>query len=142
MAALVGWQDPQVGPRRERLAAAKAAQMRTLADAVQTQIPKSTPAGRAARRPGDGNLKIVALLCGDASRSKFGDAAPECALQIEGEGRGAELVFPDGRTEAMSPMEGHPDHLAIEALFGSEHPRDAVLVRVVSRGTAQFWRMP
>ena len=142
VAALVGWQDPEVAPRRERLKKAKAAQMRTLADAVQTQIPRSTPAGRAAKRPGGGSLKLIAWLCGQAASTTFGEAAPDCALQIEGEGEGAELVFPDGRTEELRLMEGHPDHLEAEHTLGTDHPRKAVLLRVTSGGDAQFWRMP
>ncbi len=142
VAALVGWQDPEVAPRRARLKEAKAAQMRTLADAVQTQIPKSTPPGRAAKRPGGGSLKLIALICGDASMTKFGELAPECAVQVEGDGSGADLVYPDGRTEPLTAIEGHADHLAANSGLGTDHPRKAVLLRVTSGGGVQFWRMP
>ncbi len=142
IAALAGWSDPELGPARERLVAAKAAQMRTLADAVQGQIPRSTPVDRAAKRPGGGSLKVIALRCGESLRAALGEQAPECALQIDGDGDGADLVFPDGRTEPLHPIEGHPDHLVPGSLRGDLHPRKAVLLRVVSGGGVQFWRMP
>ncbi len=142
VAALVGWSDPAVEPRRRRLAKAKSDELRTLADAVKSQVARATPVGRPARRPDEGNLIVVALHCGDAARSKLGDAAPPCVLEIGGEGSGVDLVWPNGRTEALSPVEGHPTLLAADHFHGTSHPRKAVLVRVTDGKGVQFWRVP
>lgn len=142
VAGLVGWSHAELTDRRRRFTEAKAAQMRTLADAVQTQLAKATPVGRDARRPGDTSFRVDALICGEDARARFGDTAPQCALQFGGTGTGVDLVWPDGRTEALTPLEGHPGYLAASTPLGGESPQKAVLARVADQGGVQFWKMP
>ncbi len=142
VAGLVGWEHPEITARRRRLAEAMAAEARTLAEAVQAQTAKATPAGRAAQRPGGGSLKVVALLCGQAAEARLGRPARDCVVQVEGDGSGAELVWGDGRTEALLPVDDQPDLLALERIGGDRVALEAVLLRVAGGGGAQFWRMP
>jgi hypothetical protein len=142
IAGLVGWTDSEVEPRRRRLKEAKAAEMRTLAEAVQTQIPKSTPVGRPAKRPNENPLTVLSVHCDDAARALFGNEAPSCVFKVEGDGTGADLVYPDGRTEALRPMKKQPMYLAADYAGASTHPAKAVLLRVSNGKAAQFWRVP